>query len=208
MSRIHVTALLAFSTLVLPVSIAHGQVFQGVPNGVTTSNQGSATGSQVIPQCQASAGGSRMASRRKEADCTAAAATTVRTEAPLNVSLELPQPDAVQCEATTLTQYQQRNNVARVTGTVSIAKCPAGSAGTFNVVARVKDESGEIKPIEFAEKWQRSDAGDNEFTGDYAIGENVELVNVRIRDLKCTCAAAPEAAASEAATSEAAAPPN
>jgi hypothetical protein len=148
-----------------------------------------------------------MQSRRKEADCTAAAAgTTVRTEQPLKVSLELPQPEAVQCEATTLTQYQQRNNVARVTGTVSIAKCPAGSTGTFNVVARVKDESGEIKPIEFAEKWQRDDAGDNEFTGDYAIGENVELVNVRIRDLKCTCAAAPETAAPETAAPDTAAP--
>jgi hypothetical protein len=199
MSRIHVTALLALSTLVLPVSIAHGQVSQGVPNNVTTSNQGSATGNPVIPTCQAPAGGSRMQSRKKEGDCTAATTTTARTEAPLNVSLELPQPDAPECDATTLTEYSQRNNIARVTGTVSIATCPAGSTGTFNVVARVRDESGEIKPIEFTEKWQRDDAGDSKFTGDYPIGENVELVNVRIRDLKCTCAAAPEAATEPAA---------
>ena len=199
MSRIHVTAFLAFSTLVLPVSIAHGQVSQGVPNNVTTSNQGSATGSQVIPQCQAPAGGSRMESRRKEADCTAATTTTVRTEAPLNVSLELPQPDAPECEATSLTEYSQRNNIARVTGTVSIATCPAGSTGTFNVVARIRDESGEIKPIAFAETWQRDDANDIAFKNDYPIGDNVELVNVRIRDLKCTCAAAPKAATTETA---------
>ena len=201
MSRIDVTALVAFSTLLLSVSIAHSQVFQGVPNGVTTSNQGSATGSQAIPQCQGPPGGSRMERRRNPAGCAAPeAGTTVRTEAPLNVSLELPQPAGPQCEATTLTEYQQRNNIARVTGTVSITTCPAGSTGTFNVVARVRDDSGEIKPIEFAEKWQRDDAGDNKFTGDYPIGDNVELVNVRIRDLKCTCAAAPQAATPAVAT--------
>src|SRR6185503_10935927 len=200
MSRIHVTALLAFSTLVLPVSIAHGQVFQGVPTGVTTSNQGSATGNPDIPTCQGAPGGSRMERRRNPAGCGATAGeTTVRTEAPLDVTLELPQPDAPECEATSLTEYSQRNNVARVTGTVSIATCPAGSTGTFNVVARVRDESGEIKPIEFAEKWQRDDANDIAFKNDYTIGDNVELVNVRIRDLKCTCAAAPEAAATETA---------
>ena len=32
------------------------------------------------------------------------------------------------------------------------------------------------------------------FTGDYPIGDNVELMNVRIRNLKCTCAEVPAAA--------------
>ena len=93
-------------------------------------------------------------------------------------SAELPQPDAVQCEATTLTEYSQRNNVARVSGSVSIANCPAGSTGTFNVVARVRDDSGEIKPVEFIETWQRDDASDVAFNNDYPIGENVELVRM------------------------------
>jgi hypothetical protein len=142
-----------------------------------------------------------MERRRNPAGCEAAE-TVVRTEQELKVSLELPQPDAVQCEATTLTEYSQRNNVARVSGSVSIANCPAGSTGTFNVVARVRDDSGEIKPVEFIETWQRDDASDVAFNNDYPIGENVELVNVRVRELKCTCAAAPEGAGS------ATAPPN
>jgi len=98
------------------------------------------------------------------------------------------QPSGPQCEATTLTEYFQRNTVARVSGTISIASCPAGTTGNYNVVARVRDDSGEIKPIEFGETWQRADAGDVIFNADYPIGENVELVNVRVRDLKCTCA--------------------
>ena len=203
MTRIRTAALLALSTLVLPVSIANGQQIFGGGNAAaaSTSSQGSATG-ENIPQCQGAPGGSRMR-KRDQAGCEAVAeATTSRIEQELNVTLELPQPEVLQCEASTLTEYQQRNNVARVTGSVSIANCPGGSAGTFDVVARVKDESGEIKPIEFAEKWQRDDAGDAPFTGDYPIGENVELMNVRVRNLKCTCAEAPEAAPAGAA------PPN
>ena len=137
---------------------------------------------------------------RNSAECDAVAAaeaTTAKTQQQLSVTLDVPAPDALQCEATTETQYQQRNTVARVTGNVSISNCPAGSSGTFDVVARVRDESGEVKPIEFAEKWQRDDAGNARFTSDYPIGENVDLVNVRVRNLKCTCAGAPEAAPAE-----------
>jgi len=199
MTRIRITALLAVSTLALAsLSIADAQQIFGGGGTATTSNQGSATGENV-PQCQAAPGGSRMR-KRDQAGCEGVAEpAAVRTEQQLKVSLEVPQPEVLQCEASTLTEYQQRNNVARITGSVSITNCPGGSAGTFDVVARVKDESGEIKPIEFAEKWQRDDKGNSPFTGDYPIGDNVELVNVRIRNLKCTCAEAPEAAPAAAA---------
>src|SRR5262245_45752296 len=202
MTRIRITALLFVSTLAIAaISIADAQQIFSGGGAASTSNQGSATGENV-PQCQAAPGGSRMR-KRDQAGCEGVAEpAAVRTEQQLKVSLEVPQPEVLQCDASTRTEYQQRNNVARVTGSVSIANCPGGSAGTFDVVARVKDESGEIKPIEFAEKWQRDDKGDSPFTGDYPIGENVELMNVRIRNLKCTCAEAPEAAPTGAA------PPN
>ena len=121
-------------------------------------------------------------------------ATAAPAEQELTVLLEAPpepsaaQADAPVCEASTLTEYQQRNNVARVTGTVSISSCPAGTTGTFTLVARVRDDAGETKPIEFNETWQRADAGDHVFNTDYPIGENVELMSVRVRGLKCTCA--------------------
>lgn len=93
-----------------------------------------------------------------------------------------------QCEASTLTEYQQRNNVARVSGKVSIAACPAGTTGSFTLVARVRDESGASTTIEFDETWQRDAAGDHAFNTDYPIGDNVELMSVRVRSLKCACA--------------------
>lgn len=123
-----------------------------------------------------------------------AAATT---EQDLTVRLEIPPVPSAQCEATATTQYQQRNTVARVDTTLSIAGCPAAS-GELTVVARIRDEAGEIKSLEFAETWQRAEAGEVELTADYPIGENVDLVNVRVRGLTCTCAG--DAAADAAAT--------
>jgi hypothetical protein len=194
MIKIRVTAVLALSTLVLPV---YAQQIFGAGGASPTANQGSATGKNV-PQCQAAPGGSRMRNRNSAECDAAAAAEAVRTQQQINVSLDVPHPEALECEATTVTQYSQRNTVARVTGTVDILNCPAGSTGAFTVVARVRDDSGEIKPLEFNETWQRNDATDVNFTSDYPIGDNVELMNVRVRNLKCTCAAAADAAASEA----------
>jgi hypothetical protein len=195
---IRVTALLALSALACSTSAALAQaVFTG-PSGVnTTSNEGQATSRQV-PQCQAAPGGSRMR-RRDNADCVPQEAATVRTEQELKVTLELPQQTAPQCEATTTTEYYQRNTVARVEGTISIANCPAGSAGDYTIAARVRDDSGETKVIEFSESWQLDGDEDVAFNTDYPIGENVELTNLRVRNLTCTCAEAARADAAAAA---------
>jgi hypothetical protein len=92
-----------------------------------------------------------------------------------------------QCEASAYTEYEQRGNVARVTGKVSISACPAGTTGKFAVVARVRDDAGASTPIEFSEMWQSADAQDYIFYADYPIGDNVFLQSVRVRNLTCTC---------------------
>jgi len=181
MTRIRVTAL-ALSTLLLPASVTYGQQ--------TVVDEDAA----AAPRCQPAPSSSR-ARKPDPAEC--AKVTTVRVEQPLTITLEVPQPEALQCAATAQSEYTQRNDVAHLTVTIGTASCPAGSAGTFNVVARVKDESGEIEVLEFPEEWQHGDASDASVTGEYPIGENVELVNVRVRNLKCTCATAPEAVPAE-----------
>ena len=92
------------------------------------------------------------------------------------------------CEASSLTEYQQHNTVARVSGTVSLSNCPAGTTGGFTVVARVRNDAGETNAFDFNETWQRADADDHIFKAEYPIGDNVFLASVRVRDLKCTCA--------------------
>ncbi len=93
----------------------------------------------------------------------------------------------LQCEASTWTEYEQRGNVARVTGTVNISACLAGTVGKFTLVARVKDDAGTSTPIEFSEAWESPDAQDYIFFADYPIGDNVFLESVRVRNLTCTC---------------------
>jgi hypothetical protein len=92
-----------------------------------------------------------------------------------------------QCEASTFTEFEQRNNVARVSGTVSISMCPAGTTGRFTLVANVRGDAGAVTPLEFSETWQRADTQDHIFNADYPIGENVTLTSVRVRNLTCTC---------------------
>jgi hypothetical protein len=96
-------------------------------------------------------------------------------------------PKGPQCEASTYTEYEQVGNIARVTGTVSISACPAGTAGRFALVARVRDDAGASTPIEFSEMWTSPDAQDYVFYADYPIGDNVLLESVRVRNLTCTC---------------------
>lgn len=98
------------------------------------------------------------------------------------------QPTGPLCETTTLTEYSQRNNLALVSGTVGISNCTAGTTGGFTVVARVRNDAGDVTPIEFKETWQRADAQDHVFKAEYPIGDNVFLQSVRVRDLTCTCA--------------------
>lgn len=99
------------------------------------------------------------------------------------------EPIGPHCEASTLTEYSQRNDTALVSGTVSISNCSAGTTGGFTLVARVRNDAGDVTPIEFKQTWERHDAEDHKFQAEYPIGENVFLQSVRARDLTCTCAA-------------------
>jgi hypothetical protein len=190
-ARVYVTTLLALAALIAPTATLFAQA---------RSDQGRVQGGRA-ETCQARAGGSRMRSNNCENE---APPQTARAEHEVTVRLELPASIGPQCEASALTEYSQRGARALVSGTISIGSCPVGTSGAFTLVARVRDESGEVKLLEFNETWQRDDAQDVKFNGDYAIGDNIELVNVRLRNLTCTCAApaAPEASALEAA------PPN
>jgi hypothetical protein len=98
---------------------------------------------------------------------------------------------STQCAASTTIEYQQMNTAAHVDGKLEIAACKAAS-GTFKVAVRAEDASGEEKLLEFDETWQRQDTEDVAFTGDYPIGDDTELVSVRVRSLTCTCADSPK----------------
>ena len=183
MSRLNLTALLALSALALPASPALAQViFAPQGNGAADrAVHGRATERDDIYTCAAAPGGSRV---RENCEVET---TTLKLEQQMRIAFKLNAPPApLQCGASTTTRYQQRNTVARVSGTLEIHDCVAAS-GTFTVDVRVKDDSGVEKPLEFSQPWQRSDDQDVAFTADYPIGENVDLVSVSLRGLTCTC---------------------
>jgi hypothetical protein len=111
-------------------------------------------------------------------------------ETELSVTLELPPPRSASCQATIAVDYSQRNTVASVEGTIGNPDC-AASDGDYSIAINIKDENGERKTLEFAESWRRDDDQPVKFSAAYPIGENVDLVNVRPKVLRCTCAAAP-----------------
>jgi len=193
MARTYVPVLIALSAVaVLPsLSLAQG-----------TATQGSVGGDRGIENCVARAGGSRM--RTNNCVDNRSQSQTVRTEHELTVKVDLPAADGPQCEASALTEYMQRNATAQVKGTVSISSCPAGTTGKFTLAVRVRDEAGETKLLEFNETWQHDDARDYVFNAAHPIGDNVELMSVRVRNLSCTCA---EAGAAAPAVLETAPPP-
>jgi hypothetical protein len=134
--------------------------------------------------CQGLPGGSRVRSNCVDE----ATPTTVGMEDKhATVSIEIPVPPMRECSATTATEYLQLNTIARVNSTLKITDCTAAS-GAFTIALRTRDESGEDKPLEFEATWQGGDDQDVTFTADYPIGEDVELLSVRVRSLSCTCA--------------------
>jgi hypothetical protein len=119
--------------------------------------------------------------------------TTVRTETEVEFSLELPKPETRTCAASIAIEYSQRDTVVNVEGTIENPDC-AASDGDYRLTVRVRDENAAVKTLEFVESWQRDDGRPVEFAADYPIGENVDLVGVRARPLRCTCKPSEEGA--------------
>jgi hypothetical protein len=181
MSQLRVAALLALAVLALPLAPVSAQAIfgPGIRGNADISTPGRVT-DQDVAMCQAGPGGSRV---RENCEVET---TTLRLEHEIKFSVELPAIETRQCAATTTTEYEQLNAIARVDGTLEIRDCTA-AYGSFKVALRTKDDGGEDSLLEFNETWERGDKQDVRFTGNYPIGENVELMSARIRELRCIC---------------------
>jgi hypothetical protein len=185
MSTNPIGALLALWMLALPVSPALAQVFFGGNRAnVPEINRPGAVSDDGDGMCNGTPGGSRIRPNCEEAK-------TARMRAQAEQVPAVP-PLVPQCQASTQIGYTPRDAAVHLDGSIVVKSCPAGSTGAYTIVLSVKKESGETT-LEFTEGWQRTDRPNVRFTSDYPIGEGAELVDVRLRDLTCTCneAAAP-----------------
>ena len=131
--------------------------------------------------CLSSGGGSRI-----ESNCDGEKTTVLRSEAEVTTRTRLQTPVSTTCGAEMELEYAQWNTLARVQGEVNNAMC-AASAGSFEILATVRHEDGELATLTFAETWARVDDRPVTFARDYSIGENVELIRIRSRRLRCRC---------------------
>ena len=111
-------------------------------------------------------------------------------QAQITTVITVPATASPQCLASVTTGYFQANTLAKVEGTIKVEGCTVAT-GQYTLAARIRDESGETKTLEFAETFSRDAAGDLAFKGEYPIGDNVELVSVRTRGVRCECADQP-----------------
>jgi len=107
-------------------------------------------------------------------------------ETEIKTTITIPGVSFIPCQAEVVLAYSQRNTAARVKVDVSNSQCPAAS-GTFDIVASVRDEAGELTRLSFPEHFSLDEAGMFSFTRDYPIGENVTLSSVRSSRVECTC---------------------
>lgn len=104
----------------------------------------------------------------------------------MEIDLTMPEMETHACAATVSVQYTQRNEVARVDGTLENETC-AASSGSFLVTVSVRDQNGDLRKQEFMQSWQRADDQNVIFNEDYSIGENVDLVRVTVSRSRCRC---------------------
>src|SRR5262245_39811988 len=117
MSRMPVAASLALAVLALHASTAVAQIFPlGFPPGDTISRPGRAIEGEA-QMCQGTAGGSRMRSNCDDRETPPSTALQEAARVPVPATALASGP---RCEATTLTEYVQRNTVAQVSGSVSV----------------------------------------------------------------------------------------
>jgi hypothetical protein len=143
--------------------------------------------------------GSRVSHEAEHRDCGPRAPHTrrapcdevsVRVETPITVTATLQPPKSSYCAATYDIKYTQKNTNVGVEGVIENKDC-AASDGEYKLLVRVRDETGEVKTLDFLESWSRMDDQPVKFGGDYPIGNNVDLVSVRTAQVRCTCADAP-----------------
>ena len=150
---------------------------------LTAAAQGNrSTSIRDLPLCQSTGNASRVREQCEHEPIT----VTTESEKEVTISITAAPAERAQCRASVATEYLQSDTLVNVAGTIEVEGC-AAATGEYTIAARVVDENGQAKTLEFSETWQRDDDRAVTFKADYPIGENVELLNVRAR-VRCACA--------------------
>lgn len=95
-------------------------------------------------------------------------------------------PARTYCHVSVNIGYLQKNESAIVDVTLDNPDC-AASSGSYAVAVKYRDQNNDSQTVEFEETWQRDDDEPLETRKDYYMGDNVDLISVRVRKPKCVC---------------------
>lgn len=106
------------------------------------------------------------------------------------IKLDAPQATKQYCHVSVNIDYLQKNTNAVVNLSLENPDC-AASSGSYTVALRFRDENNNSQNVEYDETWQREDDQPLQSQQSYYIGENVDLINARVRKPNCVCNAIP-----------------
>jgi len=127
--------------------------------------------------------------------------TTISAAKDVPIEIQATVKGGPSCEPAMAIEYEQRNTVERVEGTIENPSC-AACIGEYTIAVRIRDESGEFKMLEFPGKWQRADDKPVKFAADYPVGANVDVVSVRTKGVHCVCGPLEQPASTDTTTKQ------
>lgn len=112
----------------------------------------------------------------------------INNEAEIRLTIEMEHEYATDvCTAAMELEYYQKGASVHVETSVDNDQCSA-SFGTYTLEIRYRDAEGNVQTKEAAENWERIDSSPVEQAKDYFVADDIDIIRVRPRKLRCTCA--------------------
>lgn len=106
----------------------------------------------------------------------------------ITIRTVLTPPPQSACQAEIEMSWYQKGARINVESQLTNGDC-AASSGTYTVEVRYRGDSREMLSKEFPETWERLDDQPIRVEKEYDIADNVDVIRVRIRKLRCECSA-------------------
>jgi len=112
------------------------------------------------------------------------------TEKQYTMTLETSPATKKYCHVSVNIDYLQKNTDVIVNMALDNPDC-AASSGSYAVAVKFRDENNNSQTVEYEETWQREDDQPLQKRQSYYVGENVDVINARVKRPNCVCVAIP-----------------
>ena len=122
------------------------------------------------------------------ASLAAADEPTTNNEAEIRIQMDVKQEFATDlCQAQLALEWYQKGPSVHVESELSNDTCGA-SSGSLVMRVSYRGDDGETVSADFPETWQRNNDAPVLIERDYYLAEDIDVLRVRTRKLRCVCA--------------------